>query len=64
MVCVVEEEVSGNNVNSPLLSTCIFTTVCRGVDEELLPEDVQRFSGCVIVNGDLIFNRVTYDEFM
>ena len=39
-------------------------TACRGVDTQLLPGDVERFSGCVIVNGDLIFNIVTYDEFM
>ena len=41
----------------------MFTIACRGVDVQLLPGDIQRFSGCVIVNGDLIFNRVTYDEF-
>ena len=35
---------------------------CRGVDAQFLPGDVQRFSGCVIVNGDLIFNIVTYKE--
>ena len=39
-------------------------TACRGVDAELLPEDVQRFSGCVVVNGDLIFNFITYDKFV
>ena len=64
MVCVLEEEVSNNNVSSPLLRTCVFTTACRGVDAQFLPGDVQSFSGCVIVNGDLIFNRVTYVEFM
>ena len=37
---------------------------CRGVDAQFLPGDVQRFSGCVIVNGDLIFNIVTYKELM
>ena len=39
-------------------------TACRGVDAQLLPGDVERFKDCVIVNGDLIFNFVTYDEFM
>ena len=36
---------------------------CKGVDAQLLPEDVQRFSGCVIINGDLVFNFITYDKF-
>ena len=62
MVCVLEEEVSNNNANSSLLA--IYTIACRGIDAQFLPGDVQRFSGCVIVNGDLIFNRVTYEEFM
>ena len=63
MVCALEEEVSNNNVNS-LFFIIMFTIACRGVDEHFLPGDVQRVSGCVIINGDLIFNRVTYDEFM
>ena len=62
MVSVLEEEVSNNSINSSLLA--IYTIACGGVDEQFLPGDVQRFSGCVIVNGDLIFNRVTYQEFM
>ena len=62
MVCVLEEEVSHIDVNGPL--DIVNYTACRGVDTQLLPGDVQRFSGCVIVNGDLIFNIVTYDEFM
>ena len=64
MVCVLEEEVS--KIMSTVCSFFIImsTIACRGVDPNFLPEDVQRFSGCVIVNGDLIFNRVTYDEFM
>ena len=40
-----------------------FPIACRGVDTRFLPGDVQRFSGCVIVNGNLIFNHVTYDDF-
>lgn len=64
IVCVLEEEVSKNNVNSLFIFHYIFTTACRGVDQNFLPGDVQRFSGCVIVNGDLIFDHITYDEFM
>ena len=64
MVCVLEEEVSNNNVYSPLFTSYLFTIACRGVDTQFLPGEVQRFLGCVIVNGNLIFNRVTYDEFM
>ena len=64
MVCVLEEEVSKNNVYSSFIFHYMFTTACRGVDQNFLPGDVQRFSGCVIVNGDLIFDRNTYDEFM
>ena len=64
MVCVLEEEVSNNIVYSPLFTSYFFTIACRGVDAQFLPGEVQRFSGCVIVNGNLIFNRITYDEFM
>ena len=39
-------------------------SVCRGVDEELLPATVPSFSGCTIVNGDLTFNFITYLQFM
>ena len=63
MVYVLEEEVSNNNVYSQLLSSYFFTIACRGVERQFLPGEVQRFSGCVIVNGNLIFNRVTYEEF-
>ena len=63
MVCVLEEEVSNDIVYSLLFISYFFTTACRGVERQFLPGEVQRFSGCVIVNGDLIFNRITYDEF-
>ena len=64
MVCVLEEEVSHSNFNNIPNLHYSFTIACRGVDAQLLPGDVQRFTGCVIVNGDLIFNFVTYQEFM
>ena len=64
MVCVLEEEVSHIDVNGSPTYTYLDYTACRGVDTQLLPGDVQQFLGCVIVNGDLIFNIVTYDEFM
>ena len=46
----------------------IFSTACRGVDDtgdgrNVLPRAVSNFRGCVIVNGDLIFNFNTYREF-
>ena len=63
MVHVLEEEVSNDIVYSPLIISYFLTIVCRGVDTQFLPGEVQRFSGCVIVNGNLIFNRVTYEEF-
>ena len=62
MVCVLEEEVSHINVNGSL--DILDYTACRGVDTQLLPGDVERFKDCVIVNGDLVFNFITYDEFM
>ena len=62
MVCVLEEEVSHIDVNGSL--DILNYTACRGVDTQLLPEDVERFKDCVIVNGDLIFNIITYTEFM
>ena len=62
MVYVLEEEVSHVDVNG--LLDILNLTACRGVDTQLLPGDVQRFKDCVVVNGDLIFNIVTYDEFM
>ena len=46
-----------------LLVSYFFTIACRGVDTQFLPGEVQRFLDCVIVNGNLIFNRLTYDEF-
>ena len=64
MRSVLEEEVSNNNVYSQLLTSYFFTIACRGVDTQFIPGDVERFSGCVIINGNLIFNRVTYDKFM
>ena len=42
----------------------LYLLVCSGVDEQLLPGAVQSFSGCTIVNGDLIFNVRTHQEFM
>ena len=62
MVCVLEEKVSHIDVNGSL--DILNYAACRGVDTQLLPEDVERFKDCVTVNGDLIFNIVTYDEFM
>ena len=48
----------------PLCATYENYIVCKGVDGELLPAAVQEFSGCTIVNGDLIFNFITYEQFM
>ena len=62
MVCVLEEEVSHIDVNG--LLDIVNYTACRGVGTQLLPGDIERFKDCVIVNGDFIFNIVTYDEFM
>ena len=62
MVCVLEEKVSHIDVNGSLIY--LDYTACRGVDTQLLPGDVERFKDCVIVNGDLFFNIVTYTEFM
>ena len=44
----------------------VYYSACRGLDgvDPLLPGEVQRFSGCTIVNGNLNFNQVTYDAFM
>ena len=39
-------------------------SVCSGIEGALLPAEVQRFSGCTIVNGSLVFNSTTYNEFM
>ena len=46
----------------------VFSTACRGVDDtangrNVLPGSVSNFRDCVIVNGDLIFNFNTFDEF-
>ncbi|XP_065888561.1 melanoma receptor tyrosine-protein kinase-like [Dysidea avara] len=43
---------------------CVGGRTCRGVDGALLPAAVQTFSGCTIVNGDLTFNVVTYEQFI
>ena len=49
--------------NSISIHYSFIMSACRGVVAQLLPEDVQRFSGCVVINGDLVFNFITYDEF-
>ena len=64
MECVWEEEVNYYNLEYLLTSMNSLSIVCRGVDEALLPAAVQTFSGCTIVNGDLTFNLLTYEEFM
>ena len=63
MVCVLEEEVS-KSIQLRGHFSLYFPIACRGINTQFLPGDVQRFSDCVIVNGNLIFNRITYDEFM
>ena len=61
MECVWEEEVN----NICVIYTCMHMLLaCRGVDGALLPAAVQTFFGCTIVNGDLTFNVVTYEQFM
>ena len=47
-----------------LLYTHVNYSACRGVTEGLLPQDIGRFSGCTVINGDLIFNAETYGEFV
>ena len=70
MEYVWEEEVNFKNINYihfQILFTMVLYAVylvCRGVDGALLPAAVQTFSGCTIVNGDLTFNLVTYEQFM
>ena len=43
----------------------VYYSACRGLEglNPLLPAEVERFSGCSIVNGNLHFNQVTFDEF-
>jgi len=44
----------------------VYYLACRGLEgiDPLLPAEVERFSGCTIVNGNLNFDFTTYDEFM
>jgi len=61
MECVWEEEVCKYYLLMYMYTHTFL--VCRGA-MPLLPAAVQTFSGCTIVNGDLTFNVVTYEQFM
>ena len=40
-------------------------SVCSGIEgNSLQPAEVPIFSDCTIVNGDVVFDYATYNEFM